>query len=56
MTLAKWVRPVCNRSPQRETQTVQHAAERGEAEGRGDRTGGETKYKVANGIGAEKKD
>lgn len=33
MILAKWVRPVCNGSSQRETQTVQHAAERGRQRG-----------------------
>lgn len=47
--LAKWVRPVCSRrhihavcSPQRETQTVQHAAERRDDRRRGGRQRGET--------------
>ena len=50
--LGKWVRPVCHPrhihtvcSPQRETQTVQHAAERRDDRRRGRRQRGETRGK-----------
>lgn len=52
--LGKWVRPVCHPrhihtecSPQRETQTVQHAAERRDDRRRGRRRRGETREKMS---------